>query len=39
MTKNNINKLIFTSSVTIYGLNKSNPQENFNADPFNHYEK
>ena len=39
MTKNNINKLIFTSSVAIYGLNKSNPQENFNADPFNHYGK
>jgi nucleoside-diphosphate-sugar epimerase len=29
--------LIFTSSVAIYGLNKSNPDEYFNADPFNHY--
>lgn len=46
-TKNVLNKmdavglkhLIFTSSVAIYGLNKSNPDENFNADPFNHYGK
>ena len=34
-----VKHLIFTSSVAIYGLNKSNPDENFNADPFNHYGK
>ena len=31
--------LIFTSSVAVYGLNKSNPDENHSADPFNHYGK
>lgn len=31
--------LIFASSVAIYGLNKSNADENFPADPFNHYGK
>ena len=35
----NINKLIFTSSVAIYGLNKKNPNESFEKDPFNHYGK
>lgn len=34
-----INKIIFTSSVAIYGLNKVNPDEEFVADPFNHYGK
>lgn len=34
-----INKLIFTSSVAVYGLNKENPTEDFPADPFNHYGK
>lgn len=34
-----INNLIFTSSVAIYGLNKSNPCENHKEDPFNHYGK
>ena len=32
-------KLIFTSSVAIYGLNKINPKEEFIPDPFNHYGK
>ena len=34
-----INKIIFTSSVAIYGLNKDNPDETHAADPFNHYGK
>jgi nucleoside-diphosphate-sugar epimerase len=32
-----IKNLIFTSSVAIYGLNKKNPDENHDKDPFNHY--
>ena len=35
----NINKLIFTSTVAVYGLNKENPDENHPIDPFNHYGK
>jgi GlcNAc-P-P-Und epimerase len=34
-----IKKLVFTSSVAVYGLNKSNPDENHKIDPFNHYGK
>ena len=34
-----ISKIIFTSTVAIYGLNKDNPAENDPADPFNHYGK
>jgi len=37
MEVNAIKRLIFTSSVAIYGLDKNNPDENFQADPFNHY--
>lgn len=39
MDKHNVKKLIFTSSVAVYGLNKENPNENFEVDPFNHYGK
>ena len=39
MDKSNVKKIIFTSSVAIYGLNKINPDENHNEDPFNHYGK
>ena len=39
MDKNEINNLIFTSSVAIYGLNKRNPKENHAHDPFNDYGK
>lgn len=39
MEKNNIKNLIFYSSVAVYGLNKTNPDENHPADPFNHYGK
>jgi nucleoside-diphosphate-sugar epimerase len=34
-----VKNIIFTSSVAIYGLNKSNPDENYPEDPFNHYGK
>jgi nucleoside-diphosphate-sugar epimerase len=39
MDTNNIKNIIFTSSVAVYGLNKSNPDETRPADPFNHYGK
>lgn len=39
MEKNNVQNIIFTSSVAIYGLNKSNPTEHHRHDPFNHYGK
>lgn len=39
MDLHSVKKLIFTSSVAIYGLNKNNPDENTSADPFNHYGK
>ena len=34
---NNIKKIIFTSSVAIYGLNKGTPNESTSAEPFNEY--
>lgn len=39
MEKNGIKRIIFFSSVAVYGLNKNNPDENHPADPFNHYGK
>ncbi|MCT3960272.1 NAD-dependent epimerase/dehydratase family protein [Elizabethkingia anophelis] len=39
METNNIKRIIFTSSVAIYGLDKNNPNESFPAEPFNHYGK
>jgi nucleoside-diphosphate-sugar epimerase len=39
MDKNGIAKIVFTSSVAVYGLNKVNPDENHQTDPFNHYGK
>jgi nucleoside-diphosphate-sugar epimerase len=39
MNKKNISKIIFTSTVAVYGLNKENPDENFKEDPFNDYGK
>ena len=39
MEKNGIKRIIFFSSVAVYGLNKDNPDENYQADPFNHYGK
>ncbi len=34
-----VRRLVFTSSVAVYGLNKENPDETHPADPFNHYGK
>ncbi len=39
MDKNGIKNIIFTSSVAVYGLNKQCPNEEHQADPFNHYGK
>lgn len=39
MEKNGIKRLVFFSSVAVYGLNKKNPDESHPADPFNHYGK
>jgi nucleoside-diphosphate-sugar epimerase len=39
MDENGIKNIIFTSSVAVYGLNKTNPDETHPADPFNHYGK
>ena len=39
MERNGIKRLIFFSSVAVYGLNKSNPDEDHPAEPFNHYGK
>lgn len=39
MEKNNVKRIIFFSSVAVYGLNKNNPNESHPADPFNHYGK
>jgi nucleoside-diphosphate-sugar epimerase len=34
-----VKKIIFTSSVSVYGLNKENPDEDHPVDPFGHYGK
>ena len=39
MENNGIKKLIFTSTVGVYGLNKKYPDENHELDPFNDYTK
>lgn len=39
MEANDVKRLVFFSSVAVYGLNKPNPDENFPPDPFNHYGK
>lgn len=39
MEKNGVKRMVFFSSVAVYGLNKKNPDENHPADPFNHYGK
>ena len=39
MDKAGIKNIIFTSSVAVYGLNKTNPDENHPCEPFNHYGK
>lgn len=37
MDIHNIKRIVFTSSVAVYGLNKKNPDENHSTDPFNEY--
>jgi nucleoside-diphosphate-sugar epimerase len=32
-----VRRIVFTSSVAVYGLDKPSPGENFPPDPFNHY--
>lgn len=39
MERNGVKRLVFASSVAIYGLDKDNPDEGFPADPFNDYGK
>lgn len=39
MEANGVKRIVFTSSVAVYGLNKKNPDENYEKDPFNHYGK
>ena len=39
MRATGVRRLVFTSSVAVYGLNKENPDETHPADPFNHYGK
>lgn len=39
METNGVKRILFISSVAIYGLNKKNPNEEHPADPFNHYGK
>lgn len=39
MERNGVHRLVFFSSVAVYGLNKKNPDESHPADPFNHYGK
>lgn len=39
MENNGIKKLIFTSTVAVYGLNKTYPDEDHKLDPFNDYSK
>ena len=39
MDEQGIKHLVFTSSVAVYGLNKTNPDESHPVDPFNHYGK
>ena len=39
MEKNGCKRIVFFSSVAVYGLNKHNPDENHEKDPFNHYGK
>jgi nucleoside-diphosphate-sugar epimerase len=37
MERNGVHRLLFFSSVAVYGLNKANPDESHPAAPFNHY--
>lgn len=37
MEANGVKRIVFTSSVAVYGLNKHNPDESHPVDPFNYY--
>jgi len=39
MEANGVKRIVFTSSVAVYGLDKVNPDERHPTDPFNHYGK
>lgn len=39
MKVNRVKRIVFTSSVAVYGLDKEKPNENSPVDPFNHYGK
>ena len=39
MEAEGVHRIVFTSSVAVYGLNKQNPSEDHPVDPFNHYGK
>lgn len=39
MEKSGCKRIVFFSSVAVYGLNKNNPNEEHEKDPFNHYGK
>lgn len=39
MDLNGVKRIVFTSSVAVYGLNKDNPNEEHPIDPFNDYGK
>ena len=39
LKKNDVNKLIFTSTVAVYGLNSGTPNEDSPLKPFNDYGK
>ena len=37
MRKHEVRRLIFTSTVSVYGLNRSQPQESDTVNPFGHH--
>lgn len=39
LRKNNVNRMIFTSTVAVYGLNSGSPKEDNPVNPFNDYGK
>lgn len=39
MNNAGVKRILFFSSVAVYGLNKQNPDESWAVDPFNHYGK
>jgi GlcNAc-P-P-Und epimerase len=39
METNGVKRMVFTSSVAVYGLDKVHPNESHPVDPFNHYGK